>query len=569
MRLTTTNIVGTASPTMWSQAQTVVKQDGSQLMVVLQLKCEENESLVDLATVGVEILAEIERKGEDGVQTVVDEMAQGLEIEILVASLRGTSLNLYGRGRVGAYLARKGQLAKLGDDWGEGSSVSGVLVEGDRVVLTTAKFIEVVGLSKLKEILTQDEEPAELLAPLVHMQTETSGVAAIVGIVKDEKVQAKWPQIRLRLGNSEPRKINLWIGGAILALLILMIGVGMVRRVRVVSERDFNGLNMSVSAKMDEVTSVGDLNPDRAKYLLTQARSEVEAYLSTNIKDEYKERGKKLLGEITSAEEKAFKKNDVKLTTVVELGILAEGLRAEKMNSDGKGNLVFLDASSPRVVAMNLTDRSRQIIKTDESETLIDVAASEARTYGMYVGGVSELIWKKNEVKKVIESDEFWKDPRLIETFAGNIYILDKEQSEIWKYPTLGETFGGRRRWLAAGITPDLSNVVDMKVVGDVWLLTSTGKLERYSRGAPVTFGMEGFPAKGEVKKLSEPSALWVSDSLVYVLENGASRVIVFGTDGKYQAQYVNSEFEKASDLVVVDDKVYVLIENVVKEFGL
>jgi hypothetical protein len=182
---------------------------------------------------------------------------------------------------------------------------------------------------------------------------------------------------------------------------------------------------------------------------------------------------------------------------------------------------------------------------------------------------VKELFWKKDEIKKVIEPDEFWKEPANISTFAGNIYILDRGQSEIWKYPTLGDTFGGRRRWLAVGITPDLSNVVDMKVVGDVWLLTSTGKLERYGRGAPVPFGMEGFPAKGEAKKLSEPSAIWVTDSMVYVLENGASRIVVFGTDGKYKSQYINSEFNKAQDLVVVDDRVYVLIDNVVKEFGL
>jgi len=185
------------------------------------------------------------------------------------------------------------------------------------------------------------------------------------------------------------------------------------------------------------------------------------------------------------------------------------------------------------------------------------------------VSGISEMSWRKSEAKKVIEADEFWKNPVYIGLFAGNVYIFDREQSEIWKYPTLGDTFGSRRRWLAAGITPDLTKVIDMKVAGDLYLITSTGKLVRYSRGAPVTFSMEGFPAKGEAKRFSAPSAMWVSESLVYVLENGAGRVVVVGLDGKFQAQYVNSEFEKASDLVVLDNKGYVLIDNVVKEFGL
>jgi hypothetical protein len=199
----------------------------------------------------------------------------------------------------------------------------------------------------------------------------------------------------------------------------------------------------------------------------------------------------------------------------------------------------------------------------------VDIAVSETKMYALHKNPVLYFFWKKEESKKAIEADEFWKEPESIELFAGNAYILDKDQGEIWKYPTLGDTFGGRRRWLAAGIAPDLSNVVDMKVAGDIWLLTSTGKLERYSRGAPVNFAMEGFPSKDTGKKLSEPTAVWASESLIYVLENGAGRVVVFGDDGKYRAQYTSSEFGKASDLVIVDDKGYVLIDNTVKEFGL
>jgi hypothetical protein len=559
---TTTNIVGSATPSTWSQAQTVVKADGTQILLVVQLTCTETETLLDLANIGTPILVEIEKRGEEAIDGIVAEMAEGIEVGIIVGTLRGNKLSLKGVGEVEAYLARDSQLAKLGKD------LTGELKEGDVVVLTTTKFVESISLSKFREILINEQNPAELLTPLLHTQAETSGAAAIVGIVEHEQKKIAWPQIKLR-NQGEPRKLNLWIGAVIFLLLIIMIGVGMVRRVKVVAESDFASLNSSVNSKIEETLSIGDLNPERARILLTQARGEVEAYLATEIKDEYKPKAAKLMAEIEVADERAFKKNDIKLSTVVELPILVEGLSATKAKSDGKGNLIFLDNSEKRIVAMNLTDRSRQIIDATESEKFVDLGVSEAKIYGLNPSGVSELFWKKSDIKKVIEPDEFWKDPAIISIFAGNAYILDKEQSEIWKYPTLGDTFGGRRRWLAVGITPDLSNVVDMKVVGDIWLLTSTGKLERYSRGAPVAFPMEGFPAKGEAKRLSEPSAIWVTDSLVYVLENGASRVVVFGTDGKYQSQYINSEFGKAQDLVVVDDKAYVIIDNVVKEFSL
>ncbi len=586
IKFTTTNIVGTASQTTWSQVQSTSYTEDHQLVAVVELGCEEAASLIDLATVGAEILLEIEHKGQAAgsgkqLKTVVDEVIQGvaqrLTIEILVATLRGEKLALYGRGKVEAYLARGGQLARLKEDWGEGSEITGQLKDGDVVVFSTAKFSEAVGIDKLREILGRDEDPAELLAPLVHRQSDSSGVAGVVGVAQEShqtKAGSWWrawrsraPKIKLQLGS--PRKVNLWIPGGVLILLLLMIGVGMVRRVKLSAEREFASLNTSVSTKIEETLSVGDLNPERARSLLSEAKGEVEAYLATDIREEYRVRGQKLIEEIDKADEQAFKKNEVQLRTIVELPILTEGLKSQGMKSDGKGNLIFLDTDGERVVLMNLGDRSRQVVDTGKAGKLVDVGVSEAHTYGLSTEGVSELSWKSNEVKKMIEPDEFWKNPSLIEMFAGNAYILDLEQSEIWKYPTLGETFGGRRRWLAPQIAPDLSKVVDMKVVGDIWLLTSSGKLERYSRGAPVSFTMEGLPAKDEAKKLSEPSAMWVSDSRVYVLENGASRVVVFDLEGRYEAQYVSAEFAGASDLVVVDNMAYVLVDNAVKEFGL
>lgn len=584
-RLVTTKIVGSASETTWSQAQTIGYTEEHQVWSILQLSHHDESSLIDLVTIGAEVLLELEHKGQElqdteikkEVESLISGIAEGIEVEIMVASLRGSALTVYGKGKVEAFLARKGQLARLASTWEDGVVVKGELQDQDRVVLSSAKYIEDLGVEKFQQIIVHEEEPAELLAPLVHTQAESSGVAVIVAEVKTEKAKVAglpWLKKLLKrdpkvsLATKEPRKMNLWIGGAILILLVFMIGVGMVRRASAGAEREFASLESSVDNKLSETLSIGDLNPERARVLLTEAKGEVEAYLGTKIRDEYKLRAEELLTEIADAEQKTFKKNEVELTSVVELSILESGLEAEKMKTDGKGNLIFLSKSGNKIVLMNLVDRSKQIFDF-AGGGLVDIGVSEAKTYGLTSAGVEETLWKSETQKKVIEADEFWKLPREIEMFAGNAYIFDREQSEIWKYATLGETFSERRRWLAAGITPDLSNVVDMKISGDIWVLTSTGKLERYSRGAPVNFSMEGFPSSAEAKRLSAPSAMFVTESAVYVLENGASRVVVFGEDGKYQAQYANEEFGQASDIVVVDNKGYVIVGNTVKEFGL
>lgn len=585
-KLITTNIVGSADERVWSQAQSIMHGEDSQTLVVLQLKSEEEDSLIDLATIGTEIITEIETRHLSSdidviTKQILGESKLGIITQIVVASLIGKTLFMYGQGEIDVYLARNGELARLKKNWGTGESLKGELVEGDKVVIGTPEFVNEVSLGEFKKVITEDENPAEVLTPLIRQRENSIGVAAVVGIFQPSSevvlaIKSPWwknvntQELKVFRRADGPSKVNLWIGVFVFVLLFIMIGVGIVRRTRQLEEAKFITLNTSIVAKVSETVSVGDLNPERAKILLTQARGEVENYLSdAEIRDEYKDKARKLLIEIEVAEEKAFKKSEITLNTLAELAILADGLTANQMKSDGKGNLVFLDDAKSRLVSMNLSDRSRQVIASGEKDNLVDIALTESKVYGLNDSGVEELFWKKDDVKKVIEPDEFWKDPTYIEQFAGNIYVFDREQSEIWKYPVLTDSFGARRRWLAAGITPDLTKVVDMKVVGDVWLLTETGKIERYSRGAPVNFSMEGFPAKGESKKFVNPVAVWATDSLIYVLESGASRVVVFNDDGKYESQYVNSEFSKAQDLVVVDDKAYVLIDNVVKEFGL
>lgn len=567
----TSHIVGSGAQKTWSQAHTIVYGENDLLMVVVAVSVDDQESILDLVTIGSEILNEIEIKGrsretandlEELYEGICASLDKDLRIELLFSRLKDFRLSLFGKGEVEAYLSRSNQLAKLGN------KITGNLRTGDVIVIATSRFSQILGIPKMKRILAEEKSPSELIAPIIHSSEENSGVAAILGEFEEIKKPAFWPKIKLR-SEQEPRKLNLIVGGSIFLLLLIMIVVGMVRRVKVVEENNFNNLSASVEAKLNETVAVGDLNPERARSLLSAARGEVVDYLSTKIKDDYKTKGQRMLVEIDGAEERAFKKNDIKLNTVVELPILAEGLNSNKMKSDLKGSLIFLDSSKNRIVSMNLNDRSRQIIEAEKQDKFVDFGMTESKIYALNTAGLFELNRKKDEVKKMIEPDEFWKQPYLVEMFAGNAYILDKEQGEIWKYPTLGDEFGGRRRWFAVGITPDLTKVVDMKIVGDGWLLTSTGKIERYNRGAPAPFTMEGFPSKGDTKKLLEPSSLWVTDSLVYVLENGASRVVVFGIDGKYQSQYANSEFTKASNLVVVDDKAYVLIDNVVKEFGL
>ena len=214
-KLTTTKIVGSASETEWVQAQVWEYKDSEQVMAVVEVKSEDNESMVDLVTVGSGILNELERKTplmqnqgqiKEVVEQIVREIKEGLKVGILLARVEGQKLNFYGNGRMTVYLARDGQIAKLKDNWSDKQEVAGEIKDDDRVVLTTEKLVDLMGISQFKDILINDNNPAEGLAPQIHAQKDTSAVGAIVGIVKVEKPAAiKWPQIKLK--SDEPRRI--------------------------------------------------------------------------------------------------------------------------------------------------------------------------------------------------------------------------------------------------------------------------------------------------------------------------------------------------------------------------
>jgi hypothetical protein len=108
-----------------------------------------------------------------------------------------------------------------------------------------------------------------------------------------------------------------------------------------------------------------------------------------------------------------------------------------------------------------------------------------------------------------------------------------------------------------------------MEVDGDIWIVTETGKLERYSRGVPVDFPMEGFPAE-EGGVLRRPEAVASDGEKIYVLEAGAKRVVVLDREsGRYEKQLVNSVFEDGRELVVMEGKGYVLTGDKIVEFEL
>ena len=596
-------VVGTAKPRVWSQVVTEKISSGA-VLVLVNLVYSGESDVIEVAAVGAEILesaktqlsaSQIDLPGMKRViSKLVSEVGVDLKLSIVGARARGGELVIAGRGEVEVSMSRGEKMGKIFVGTNSTTGVVGEVKGDDVFVLSTRELVRVAGEEILAQSLSK-ESKLEQLAVVVHGEENSSMLASVLGrgggrgeepvMEKEMRVEKKrkrrkifatsrmssfWQKIRNKpmVIRQEQKKMNLKVGVFLLVLLVVGVGVGVVSRSRVVRENEYKGLQSVVESKLNEAGSIADLNPERAKDLLLQAEGEVESYLGMTPDEEYRVRAQELVEQIMHARARVFRQEQIEITTLIEQSVLSVS-GVEKIVDDKNGSVVVVDERNKRLVGVSVEDRSTWEVELGDVGVIKSTGFYGNNGYFVTAEGVSRVELASDEVRQVIEKDDLWGEIVEIGMFGGNVYLLDTGNGEIWKYPALTDGFGARRRWLGAGIVLDLSKVVDMAGDGDIWILTSSGKLERYSRGVPVTFSMEGFPAE-EFGRLVDPKAVAMSEEKVYVLEAGVSRVVVFDKEsGRYEKQLVNEEFSSGKDMVVMEDKGYVLTGDRVVEFGL
>lgn len=583
IRVETHSLVGTPSEKLWSQAQGGME---GRVGIILSLAKTEEEGMLDLASLGGAFLQKMQSEwsnelgGVGWLMQLKDEIAElgrsGARVEVLGYQCSGDKLMLWGVGAVEAYLIREGAIAKLGDGTSLCEGVEGVLMSNDVVVLASEAAVQTIGVSTLGELINDDGVFEDNLAPLIYRGEETAGrVMQVLKLeateILDEAVpvRQKWvmPSLRIQRMSEEPKKFNLIVGATIIVALIFLVLVGIVSRSKKQASIMFEQAKSTSANMVEEARGVAETNPERAKILISQASETLKAYINSEPKQNYLDLASAELAKIESSEKEILRVRGIELTTAVELELVASGLKSQKFESDTDGNIYFWDQAAKNIVGFNLADASSTKYEVKDVGAMGAMAIANNGFFGVVEGG----IWQggKSEQKVVIERDELWGKIGQIGFFGSNVYLLDLGNGEIWKYSAVENGYSERKRWFGAGIVLDLSKIVDWVVDGDIWLLSSSGKLERYSRGVPAKFELIGFPAISENGTMLNPSAVTISEDKVYVLENGANRVVSFDINGKYEEQYVSTDFARASDLMVHEGRGYVLIENVVKEWEL
>lgn len=478
-----------------------------------------------------------------------------------------------------AYIQRGGTLVPLAQSQkGESVVVSGKIEPEDTLLIGTSEFFKLFTPGVLKASLgsASAETASELLAPTVMKSQKQSSIAGVIlrfveddsevypseGIVHLKEVSKPSFALKLRLarvvdgilsrlpesgifvqrqtlegGDSKVKKKAAIIGIALIFVLLVSVVFGSKRRSFLSERSKYEARLQTAAHELEEAKSIKDLNASRARSLLLNSLQTVAELEKEGIEDpslkELKEQLDNSLSEIAGV----YKQTP---ELFLDLSLISSGFKVDEVVASAEKMLV-LDKAGKRVVSIELDNKKTEVVggpKEVEGSWGVGIYTDYSYLIGGF--GIKEL-----ESSKVVVNKD-WGDNSLIFLYAGNLYVLDKQNNSIWRYPGNGSSFGGKSSWLSTDLKVDLSQTRSWIIDGNIWVLEQTGEIDKYSLGREEIFTLNG--ANSSIK----PVALYTDEELedIYVL-NEEGHVFVFNKKGDYKAEYVTDGIENIKKLIV------------------
>jgi hypothetical protein len=540
-------------------------QKGRQIMDLLLTKfTDEKERNLDLVK---KLLNEV--KNDSSIKTITLGIASG---SILY-------LGNIGEGEV--LLRRKDTIGKI---LASGGSSSGRIEMGDMLLFSSKTFCQSIPKEERDKILATAnlQNGAEVGSSQLLKTADAAGAIALIVAITSlpERVKVSQPLAKFHqrwqtlISKIKPRK-TVWgdesevkskktlltISVILIALLIfsIFLNIGHTRSAKL--QKQYSQTLDLVSHQYEEAVSLIDLNPARARTLLSDSKLSLAPLLSQFSKNsnEYKEISD-WLGKIAEKEVAAYK--IYKLTQVplfFDINLIKQGGVGSKIT--GYKTLKAILDTGNNVVYSLTTDKKQAAIAAG-TEAAKDIKTVDVHGKTIYIladSGIVGVDISSKSSRVVIKKDNEWGEIATLSAFGGNLYLLDKTYHTIWKYIATEGGFLGKTRYLNPDVRVNFSQSLQMVIDSSVWVLLTEGEILKFTNGLGEPFAFKGFP-----ENMSQISRFSTSDEdeNLYLLDKGANRIIVFEKDGTYKSQYQWEELKNAQDLIASEDenKIFILM---------
>ena len=501
-------------------------------------------------------------------------------VEVACVSFLDDVIYAAAAGGSGVFLFRKGGLFDILDGKiKETSAASGYPRNGDIIICATGAFFKNISRSMITNVLEKEDlsRAVESISPTVRSSEDSGEISAVFvrySEKKEQEVLQKLPEGKVSVLPKVPspgffeflkkifqklpdkriyikrdtvdvedvkkKKTAVSVGLILLFLLVVSIVFG-IRQKDIQSRKEIYQTKLeSAEHEYEEALQIASLNPERARELFLLSRER-----AINLSAEYAgdPRVDELIRKIEEGVEGVLGEYRVDLDLFIDLDLWVDGFRASKIASSEE--VVFiLDKKGKRVGSISVESKRTDIVAgSAQIDTPQEIAAYAGRVFILQEGGVYEV---GKDRKKVIEKD--WGGEVLINAYAGNIYLLDKNLSSIFRYSGSALGFSSGQRWLALSVDVSFSEVVSFAIDGSVFTIDKTGRILKFSLGNLQTFSVSGVsPA------ITSADAIYTNENLeyIYILDIKGKRIVVLTKEGTYKAQYMSDGVKDAESLFV------------------
>lgn len=488
------------------------------------------------------------------------------------------------------YIKRGNKVIKILD---KGEKGSGFLQKDDLLLITSKSFNQVTSNEKPEDFLQKYSfnELPEILTQMVLKRKDSEGMAAlVVNITEEIPISIIFSPSRPSILNKKQNFFSLsnlknllrtddernpeteqetkskkMLGTVAIILIILLIVSIFLGAKNSGGKEKLENYNKSlelISHQFEEAGSLIDLNPQRARTLLNDAKKPLLSLQKQFNKgtNEYK-KIQEWLDKIKNQEGKAskvYKFEDV--PTYFDLALLRKDGTGSSF-ALYKDSLVVLDTKNKVVYQLSLKNKQSEIIAGAEIiKDAYSIAIHGANTYVLQKESITVIDIGSKTSKVAVKKDEGWGDIAGIVAFTGNLYLLDKKNNQIWKYIATEDGFSKRTNYLNSDVKPDFEKAQSMVIDGSVWVITG-GDVVKFTQGRPGQFKFQGL-----AQDAPQAVLLFTNDDSknIYLLDREKGSIVVIEKDGTYKSAYEWNGLKTASSLVVSEEekKIFILKDS-------
>ncbi len=491
-----------------------------------------------------------------------------LAVVVIKQDHNHTVLKLCGQRGMQAKLVRQQQLLTLPVS---PVGVSGQLRPGDVFIVGTSNCVSLLADSKFKANLLKETKVSHYLQKtcFVHQSMLVKGLVFEVHqphVLQPVKNYVSLYANRLRqllpvrsprtppidLGPQALEKRNLFIskkrryalGLALLflALLSVSVGLGLNKRKTLEKRQLEQQLVENVTYRLQQASSLKELNPARAKTLLVEARHTLEGYEEEEVPVDIQN----LQVQVDEAYAAVVRQFTIRSPEVFyDIALVKENFSPSQMTL-AENELVLLDDQGRSVVILDIETKSAKVFAGND---LVPVNAT--------IGSISSWIFlASNNSLQILDKktgkqlNSFTLSKVSIDELIGygsNAYVLDRVAGQVWRFRG---TVSGLAKPEGFFDEPlDLQEVVSLALDGSLWVLYRDGGVEKYTSGVKDAY----YPSFDLDIPLNQPQKLYTDETCqnLYLMDKNNNRIVVVSKFGEYKGQYLWEDMKQTTGFAV------------------